>query len=66
MKKSKLIQAVREVIKELSTTSGAGGYLTPNAFSKDGKKNKATKQAEKLGYKQRLKKDLITLKCLIT
>jgi hypothetical protein len=51
MKKSKLVQAVREVIKELSTTSGAGGYLTPNAFSKDGKKNKATKQAEKLGYK---------------
>ena len=52
MKKSKLIQAVRDVIKELSTTSGAGGYLTPNAFSKDGRKNKATKQMEKLGYKK--------------
>ena len=52
MKKSKVVQAVREVIEELSTTSGVGGYLTPHAFSKDGRKNKATKQMEKLGYKK--------------
>jgi len=52
MKKSKIVQAVKEVLKELSTTSGVGGYLTPYAFSKDGRKNKATKQMEKLGYKK--------------
>jgi|TARA_B110000977_G_C10770924_1_gene374610 hypothetical protein len=50
MKKSAIRKAVIEVIEELSTTSGAGGYMTPFAFSKNGKKNKATKQAEKLGY----------------
>jgi len=27
MKKSKIVQAVKEVLKELSTTSGVGGYL---------------------------------------
>ena len=52
MKKSKLVQAVKEVLQELSTRSGVGGYLTPNAFSKDGRKNKVTKQMEKLGYKK--------------
>ena len=67
MKKSVIVKAVKEVIEELSVTSGAGGYLTPFAFSKDKKKNNATKQAEKLGYKVvKTKKDLITLKCLIT
>ena len=51
MKKSVIVKAVKEVIEELSTTAGAGGYLTPFAFSKDNNKNNATKQAEKLGYK---------------
>ena len=51
MKRSKLIKAVREVIEELSTTAGVAGYQTPFAFSKGNKKNRATKQAEKLGYK---------------
>lgn len=51
MKKSVIIKAVKEVIEELNTTNAVGGYLTPYAFSKNKKKNKATKQAEKLGYK---------------
>ena len=51
MKRSKLVKAVREVIEELSTTAGVAGYQTPYAFSKSNKKNRATKQAEKLGYK---------------
>lgn len=51
MKRSRLIKAVREVIEELSTTAGVAGYQTPFAFSKGNKKNRATKQAEKLGYK---------------
>lgn len=51
MKRSALIKAVREVIEELSTTAGVAGYQTPYAFSKGNKKNRATKQAEKLGYK---------------
>ena len=51
MKKSALRKAVREVIEELSTTAGVAGYMTPYAFSKGNKKNRATKQAEKLGYK---------------
>ena len=50
MKRSKLVKAVREVIEELSTTAGVAGYQTPYAFSKGNKKNRATKQAEKLGY----------------
>ena len=51
MKRSKLVKAVREVTEELSTTAGVAGYQTPFAFSKGNKKNRATKQAEKLGYK---------------
>jgi len=51
MKRSKLVKAVREVIEELSTTAGVAGYQTPFAFAKGNKKNRATKQAEKLGYK---------------
>ena len=51
MKRSKLVKAVREIIEELSTTAGVAGYQTPYAFSKGNKKNRATKQAEKLGYK---------------
>lgn len=51
MKRSAIRKAVKEVIEELSTTAGVAGYMTPFAFSKGNKKNRATKQAEKLGYK---------------
>jgi len=51
MKRSTIRKAVKEVIEELSTTAGVAGYMTPFAFSKGNKKNRATKQAEKLGFK---------------
>ena len=51
MKRSQVIKAVREVIEELSTTAGAGSYLSKYAFGKKGVKNRATKKMEKLGYK---------------
>lgn len=52
MKRSVLVQAVREVLEEMSTSAGAGAYSTPFAFSKKGPgKNAATKTAQKLGYK---------------
>jgi hypothetical protein len=53
MKLSKLKEIVLEVLQETneqSATAGAGGYSTPLAFSKNGKKNRATKYGEKLGY----------------
>lgn len=43
-------QAIAEVIEEENATSGGEAYLTKFAFSKGGK-NKATKYAEKLGFK---------------
>ncbi len=52
MKRSEIVKAVHEVLEEMSTTGGVGGYSTPNAFAKPGQgKNVATKTAEKLGYK---------------
>ena len=51
MKKNVVVKAVKEVLEELNTTGSVGAYLTPFAFSKNKKKNRATKQAEKLGYK---------------
>ena len=52
MKRSEVVKAIQEVLAEMSTTAGAGGYLTKYAFSKKGQeKNVATKTAEKLGYK---------------
>jgi len=63
MKLSKLREVILEVLQEIneqsatssggaSFTPGAGAqYATPYAFGKKGKKNKATKYAEKLGYK---------------
>jgi len=51
MKRSRLIELIREVLDEMSTTGGLG-YLTPNAFAKKGQgKNAATKQGERLGFK---------------
>ena len=51
MKKTEIVQAVKEVLKELSTTAGAGSYLSKYAFGKKGVKNRATKKMEKLGYR---------------
>jgi hypothetical protein len=52
MKRSQIVEAVREVLKELSTTGGVGGYSTPFAFSKKGAgTNAATKATQKLGFK---------------
>ena len=63
MKISQLRELIREVLQEVneisatnvggaSFTPGSGAqYATPNAFAKKGKKNNATKYAEKLGYK---------------
>lgn len=46
------MQALQEVLQEMSVSGDAGGYSTPFAFSKKGAgKNTATKTAEKLGYK---------------
>jgi hypothetical protein len=50
MKHSKLREIIREVLDEMSTTGGVGGYLTPYAFSKN--TNRATKYLQKLGYKK--------------
>lgn len=62
MKISQLREVIKEVLHELNeiSTTGTGAsftpgtgaqYATPYAFSKKGKKNNATKYAEKLGYK---------------
>ena len=52
MKKSQLKQMIKEVLDEMSTNGGVGGYLTPKAFAKKGQgKNVATKTGEKLGFK---------------
>ena len=51
MKRSQVIKMVKEVLDEMSTTGSVAGYSTPFAFSKGNKKNRATKYAEKLGYK---------------
>ena len=46
------MQALQEVLQEMSVSGDAGGYSTPFAFSKKGAgKSTATKTAEKLGYK---------------
>ena len=53
MKISQLRELVKEVMQEMnemSTTAGAGAYHTPFAFSKNQRKNRATKYGEKLGY----------------
>jgi hypothetical protein len=44
-------QAIAEVLDEENATSGGEAYSTPFAFSKGGK-NRATKYAEKLGFKK--------------
>jgi len=53
MKKSHLIDIIKEVLSEEGSMTGAvGGYLTPKAFAKKGQgKNAATKQGERLGFK---------------
>jgi len=52
MKRSQLKEMIKEVLDEMSTTGGVGGYSTPKAFAKKGQgKNAATKQGERLGLK---------------
>ena len=53
MKKSRLLEIIKEVLSEEGNVTGAvGGYSTPNAFAKKGQgKNVATKTGEKLGLK---------------
>jgi hypothetical protein len=43
-------QAIAEILDEENATSGGEAYMTKFAFSKGGK-NRATKTAEKLGFK---------------
>jgi hypothetical protein len=52
MKKSRLLEIIKEVMSEEGNVTGAvGGYLTPKAFAKKGQgKNAATKQGERLGF----------------
>ena len=62
MKISQLRELVKEILQELNELSATGTgatftpgvgaqYATPYAFGKKGKKNRATKYGEKLGYK---------------
>jgi hypothetical protein len=44
-------QAIAEILDEENATSGGEAYSTPFAFSKGKGPNKATKYAEKLGFK---------------
>jgi hypothetical protein len=61
MKKSQIIELVKQIMQEQSATGGgvAGAsftpgvgmnYATPFAFSKKGVKNRATKHQEKMGW----------------
>ena len=63
MKRSELVQLVREVLQELDEANVTGGgatftpgtgaqYATPFAFSKGNKQNRATKLLKKQGYKK--------------
>ena len=52
MKRSEIVEAVRQVLREMSVSGDAGGYSTPFAFSKKGAgANAATKASAKLGFK---------------
>jgi len=56
MKRSKLLEIIKEVLSEDgavgNVTGAVGGYLTPKAFAKPGQgKNVATKTMEKDGFK---------------
>jgi len=53
MKKSRLIELIREVLREDgNVTANVGPTATPNMFAKPGQgKNVATKTGEKLGFK---------------
>jgi hypothetical protein len=56
MKKSRLLEIIREVLSEQeggmgNVTGAVGAYQTPKAFAKKGQgKNAATKQGERLGF----------------
>jgi hypothetical protein len=48
-----LRQMIRQILKEISTTGGVAGYLTPMAFSGNSRKNKVRKArvAQQNGWK---------------
>ena len=54
MKKSEFIDLLKELVtselNEINTTGAVGGYLTPFAFSKGKKDNRATKTMKSFGY----------------
>lgn len=63
MKRSQLVNLVREVLEEIQEANTTGGtatftpgdgaqYATPKAFSKSSKLNRATKLLKKQGYKK--------------
>ena len=56
MKRQELEEILRDYIKEqlseMSTTSGAGAYHTPYAFSKDDRDNRASQFLKKMGFKK--------------
>ena len=60
MKKSRLIEIIKEVLREDgSVTTGVGPTAVPFAWTKEedkNKKNAATKQGERLGFKTVKKK----------
>lgn len=37
MKREDIVKLIREVLEEMSTTGGVGGYMTPFAFKKQKK-----------------------------
>ena len=54
MKKSEIIQVLKELVKEqlteMSVSGDAGAYQTPFAFSKGKKDNRAVKTMKGFGY----------------
>lgn len=56
MKRADLEQVLREYVREqlseISTTAGAGGYLSKMAFSKDKRDNLATQFMKKMGFQK--------------
>jgi len=46
-----LKERIRKIVREMNTTGGVEGYMTPKAFEKPGhEKEKAKKQADLVGY----------------
>ena len=56
MKKSEIIQVLKELVKEqlteMSVSGDAGAYQTPFAFSKSERDNRAVQFLKKMGFKK--------------